>query len=54
MKYEEWIERKYFFFLECDSLILFEEDPDDNGERERVFKIFQSDLHEEFKEEEKK
>ena len=38
MEYLEWLEEQYFLFLECDGLINFGENPDDNPEtREKVF-----------------
>ena len=49
MDYTEWLEREFFNFLECDGMIDFEENPDENPEeRERVFKEWRKYRKEQF------
>tara|TARA_R100001443_G_C3359088_1_gene178653 strand:+ start:765 stop:926 length:162 start_codon:yes stop_codon:yes gene_type:complete len=51
MNYEEWLEDRLFTFLECDGMIHFKENPDENPkERERAFKEWRKWTKELYKE----
>ena len=51
MKYEEWLEEKYFSFLETDGLIIYDECPDENPEvREKEFQEWRKYMKEQYKE----
>jgi hypothetical protein len=51
MKYEEWLEEKYFAFLETDGLIIYDECPDENPEvREKEFQEWRKYIKEQYKE----
>ena len=51
MKYEEWLEEKYFAFLETDGFIIYDECPDENPEvREKEFQEWRKYMKEQYKE----